>query len=107
MIKKIAVRGGHNFQATGASALIDETKVKDSLIQALRTKGYDVIDVIPGNCDVLTNLEFGVNKAEEFGADLFVSVHFDKAYDHYDGALGHAWVKQRERSSTKTFRYES
>lgn len=97
MIKKIAVRGGHNFQALGASALIDETiedrKVKDSLIQALRAKGYDVIDVTPGNCDVLTDLELGVNKAEEFGADLFVSVHFDKAYDHYEGGLGHAcWI---------------
>ncbi|WP_066875023.1 N-acetylmuramoyl-L-alanine amidase [Clostridium mediterraneense] len=97
MIKKIAVRGGHNFQATGASALIDETtedrKVKDSLIQALRSKGYDVIDVTPGDCDVLTDLELGVNKAEDFDADLFISVHFDKAYDHYEGALGHAcWI---------------
>ena len=36
MIKKVAVRGGHNFEAVGASALIDETtedrKVKDALI---------------------------------------------------------------------------
>ena len=97
MIKKIAVRGGHNFQALGASALIDETtedrKVKDSLIQALRAKGYDVIDVTPEDCDVITDLERGVNKAEEFGADLFVSVHFDKVYDYFDGALGYAcWI---------------
>ena len=97
MIKKIAVRGGHNFQATGASALIDETtedrKVKDAVITGLKENGYDVIDVTPGNCDVITDLEYGVNKAEEFGADLFVSVHFDKAFDSYEGALGHAcWI---------------
>ena len=97
MIKKIAVRGGHNFEATGASALIDETtedrKVKDALINALRSDGYDVIDVTPGNCNVIVDLEYGVNKAEEFGADLFISVHFDKAYDSYEGALGHAcWI---------------
>lgn len=97
MIKKIAVRGGHNFEATGAKALIDETsedrKVKDSLIEALKESGFDVIDVTPGNCDVMTDLEYGVNKAEEFGADLFISVHFDKAYDSYEGALGHAcWI---------------
>lgn len=97
MIKKIAVRGGHNFEAIGASALIDETtedrKVKDALIFYLKQKGYEVIDVTPGNCDVITDLKYGVNKAENFGADLFISVHFDKAYDYYEGALGHAcWI---------------
>ena len=97
MIKKIAVRGWHNFEAIGASALIDETtedrKVKDALIFYLKQKGYEVIDVTPGNCDVITDLKYGVSKAENFGADLFISVHFDKAYDHYEGALGHAcWI---------------
>lgn len=41
MIKKIAVRGGHNFEAVWASALIDETiedrKVKDALISYLNS----------------------------------------------------------------------
>ncbi|HAT4350880.1 TPA: SH3 domain-containing protein [Clostridium perfringens] len=89
---KIAVRGGHNFQAKGASALIDETiedrKVKDSVILNLRKEGHEVLDVTPGNCDVNTDLRYGVNKAEEWGADLFISIHFDKAYDSYNGALG-------------------
>lgn len=97
MIKKIAVRGGHNFQATGAAALIDETtedrKVKDALITYLEIAGYEVIDVTPGNCDVITDLDYGVNKAEAANADLFISIHFDKAYDSYNGALGHAcWI---------------
>ena len=89
---KIAVRGGHNFLAKGASALIDETiedrKVKDSVILNLRKEGHEVLDVTPGNCDVNTDLRYGVNKAEEWGADLFISIHFDKAYDSYNGALG-------------------
>lgn len=94
---KIAVRGGHNFQAKGASALIDETtedrKVKDSVILNLRKEGHEVLDVTPGNCDVNTDLRYGVNKAEEWGADLFISIHFDKAYDTYAGALGTAtWI---------------
>lgn len=89
---KIAVRGGHNFQAKGAYGLIDETtedrKVKDSVILALRNEGHSVLDVTPGNCDVNTDLAYGVNKAEAWGADLFISIHFDKAYDMYEGALG-------------------
>ncbi|MGU8770078.1 N-acetylmuramoyl-L-alanine amidase [Clostridium perfringens] len=89
---KIAVRGGHNFLAKGALGLIDETtedrKVKDSVILNLRKEGHEVLDVTPGNCDVNTDLRYGVNKAEEWGADLFISIHFDKAYDSYNGALG-------------------
>lgn len=89
---KIAVRGGHNFQATGAAALIGETsedrKVKDSVILYLRQEGHQVLDVTPGNCDQITDLRYGVKKAEEWGADLFISIHFDKAYDSYNGALG-------------------
>lgn len=89
---KIAIRGGHNFQSTGAVGLINETiedrKVKDSTIKYLRESGHKVLDVTPGNCDVNTDLAYGVNKAEEWGADLFISIHFDKCYDSYNGSLG-------------------
>ena len=96
-IRKIAVRGGHNFQATGARGIIDETtedrRVKEAVIKYLRQAGYEVLDVTPGNCDVNNDLAYGVNKAENWGADLILSIHFDKAYDKYNGALGHAcWV---------------
>ena len=94
---KIAVRGGHNFQATGASALIDETiedrKVKDSNIEYLRLLGHEVLDVTPGPCDVNTDLAYGVNKANEWGADLFISIHFNKAFTFYNGAIGtEVWI---------------
>lgn len=96
-IKKIAIRGGHNFQAKGASALIDETvedrKVYKATMNYLRECGYSVLDVTPSDCDVNTDLRYGVNKAEEWGADLFISIHFDKCYDNYEGALGTAtWI---------------
>lgn len=89
---KIAVRGGHNFQAKGASGIIDETiedrKVYLALIKYLKSAGHNVIDVTPGDCDVNTDLYLGVEKAESNGVELFLSIHFDKAYDTYNGALG-------------------
>lgn len=92
---KIAVRGGHTEKATGASALIDELtedrKVKDAVIKYLRKLGYEVLDVTPSvnyTSNASTDLAYGVNKANEWGADLFVSIHFNKAYDSYNGALG-------------------
>ncbi|MDC4242706.1 N-acetylmuramoyl-L-alanine amidase, partial [Clostridium tertium] len=62
---KIAVRGGHNFQAIGAVGLIDETtedrKVKDSVIKYLNQLGHTVLDVTPGNMDTNSDLVYGVN----------------------------------------------
>lgn len=92
---KIAVRGGHTELCTGASALIDELtedrKVKDAVVKYLRGLGLDVLDVTPPlnyTSSVSTDLAYGVNKANEWGADLFISIHFNKAYDNYNGALG-------------------
>ena len=94
-IKKIAVRGGHTEKATGASALIDELtedrKVTAAVIKYLRELGNEVLDVTPPvnyTSDEYEDLAYGVNKANEWGADLFVSFHFNKAYDSYNGALG-------------------
>lgn len=94
---KIAIRGGHNFLSIGARALIDEVtedrKVKDSVIKYLKIAKHDVLDVTPGDIDYNSDLAFGVNKANSWGADLFVSIHFNKAYHSYKGALGtEAWV---------------
>ena len=91
---KIAVRGGHVPKVTGARGLIDELtedrKVKDSVIKYLRQLGNDVLDVTPpDNTSTLNgDLSYGVNKANNWGADLFVSIHFNKAYDIYNGCLG-------------------
>lgn len=93
-IKKIAVRGGHCPKVTGASALINELtedrKVKDAVIKYLKQLGYEVLDVTPPDNTRTSSadLAYGVNKANDWGADLFVSIHFNKAYDSYNGALG-------------------
>ena len=91
---KIAVRGGHVPKFTGASKFIDELtedrKVKDSTINWLKQLGCEVLDVTPpDNTSTLNgDLSYGVNKANNWGADLFVSIHFNKAYDIYNGCLG-------------------
>lgn len=89
---KIAIRGGHNPGATGARAIIDELtedrKVKDAVIKYLKELGHSVLDVTPGNCNVNADLKFGVDKANSWGADIFISIHFNKAYSNYNGALG-------------------
>lgn len=89
---KIAVRGGHNFLATGCSGLIDETtedrKVKDSVIKYLNQLGHTVLDVTPGNMDTNSDLVYGVSRANNWGADLFISIHFNKAYNNYNGKIG-------------------
>ena len=91
---KIAVRGGHVPKVTGASKFIDELtedrKVKDSVIKYLRQLGCEVYDVTPNDNTPTLNSElaYGVNRSNILGADLFISIHFNKAYDHYNGALG-------------------
>lgn len=35
-----------------------------------------------------SDLIYGVNKANNWGADLFISIHFNKAYNSYNGKIG-------------------
>lgn len=103
---KIAVRGGHNPGATGARALIDELtedrKVKDSVIKYLKVLGHSVLDVTPiSNLNSANDLAYGVNKANDWGADLFISIHFNKCYDSYNGALGSEVCVYKENSTAK------
>ena len=91
---KIAVRGGHCPKVTGARGLIDELtedrKVKDAVIKYLKELGHSILDVTPPDTTNTSSadLAHGVNKANEWGADLFVSIHFNNAYSSYNGALG-------------------
>ena len=91
---KIAVRGGHCPKIPGCSKFIDELtedrKVKDSVIKYLRMLGHDVLDVTPPDNVNTSNsdLAYGVNTANTWNADLFVSIHFNKAYDIYNGTIG-------------------
>ena len=91
---KIAIRGGHCPKATGAKGIIDELtedrKVKNSVIKYLKQLNHDVLDVTPpdNTTSLIGDLYYGINKANKWGCDLFVSIHFNKAYGSYNGTLG-------------------
>ena len=91
---KIAIRGGHCPNISGANGIIDELtedrKVKDSVINYLRQLGCDVLDVTPSDntTNLIEDLYYGINKANKWSADLFISIHFNNAYNSYNGALG-------------------
>lgn len=91
---KIVVRGGHCPKVPGASGILDELtedrKVKDAVIKYLKQLGHEVLDVTPPDSTSTSSadLAYGVNKANEWGADLFASIHFNKAYNSYNGAIG-------------------
>ena len=71
--------------------LTEDRKVKDAVIKYLRELGHEVLDVTPPvNYTSISSkdLSYGVNKANSWGADLFVSIHFNKAYNSYNGAIG-------------------
>ena len=91
---KIAVRGGHCPNVPGSRGIIDELKedrlVKNAVIKYLNQMGVSVLDVTPpdSTSSSSADLSYGVNKANNWGADLFVSIHFNNAYSSYNGALG-------------------
>lgn len=91
---KIAVRGGHCPNVPGSRGIIDELKedrlVKNAVIKYLNQMGVSVLDVTPpdSTSSSSADLSYGVNKANNWGANLFVSIHFNNAYSTYNGALG-------------------
>ena len=92
---KIGVRGGHHRTCTGAvgiiSELAEDRKVKDAVIKYLKAEGHTVVDCTPPDnmiFNVSQDLCYGVNKANNNNVDLFVSIHFNNYYKHYEGSLG-------------------
>lgn len=89
---KIAIRRGHNRQATGSVGIVNEVIENENIlaptIKYLKQLGHEVLDVSPGNMNSDNDLAYGVRKANEWGADLFFSIHNNKAYSSYNGAIG-------------------
>ena len=77
---KIAIRGGHNPGVPGAHGILDEVaedrKYYKSVMNHLLAMGHAVLDVTPGSTSTSAeDLTYGVKKANDWGADLFVSCH--------------------------------
>lgn len=89
---KIAIRRGHNRQATGSVGLVNEVIENENIlaptIKYLKQLGHEVLDVSPSDMTSASDLAYGVKKANDWGADIFVSIHCNKAYDTYNGAIG-------------------
>lgn len=101
------LRGGHNYQSPGAHAIIDEViedrNVCAAGISYLRAAGDTAIDGTPGNCSVNVDLKYGTDKANNAKANIFVPIHFNKAFDKYVGAIGsEVWVNPKNPISVAT-----
>ena len=85
---KVAVRGGHTPSCTGASCIINEVtedrRVCAAIIEKFRAYGADVLDVTPpDNYDTVSKeIVYGVAQANTWGADIFISCHFNNCYDY-------------------------
>lgn len=92
---KLAIRKGHNESARGAKAILDEvtenTKVlNEFLVLAKEIKNLEVLNCSAPKSVTTVNgdLRYGVDKANSWGADAFVSIHFNKVYSNYKGTIG-------------------
>lgn len=91
---KIGGRSGHNPLAAGACGLVAETTEDRKIFLASKKyleKYHTFIECYPGNMPgVNEELMWGINKANDKynTVDFFYSVHLNKAYDSYNGAIG-------------------
>ena len=91
-MSRIAHRGGHTKASTGASALLDELTEDRNLIRtvvSLLAQYNEMVNCQP--CEQTaypSELGYGITIANNNNADLFFSIHLNKAYNAYDGALG-------------------
>ncbi|MGL4730313.1 MAG: N-acetylmuramoyl-L-alanine amidase [Clostridium sp.] len=103
---KIGGRSGHNPKAIGAVGLVNEVTEDRKIFSA--SKGYlqkkhTFISCYPGEMNgVNKELMWGINRANENKVDLFYSVHLNKAYNRYDGAIGtEIWLHPSCNQDTK------
>jgi hypothetical protein len=89
---KYAGRAGHNPKCEGATALLNEV-IEDRKIFYASKKYLSIantfIDVTPAPISGESNdLNYGIKMANDNSADIFYSVHLNKCYNAYNGAIG-------------------
>lgn len=104
-MSKIAGRPGHNELCRGAKAILDEV-IEGRKIFSASKKYLEIrhtfIDCTPTPvASQSQDLAAGVNKANNNNADFFYSVHLNKAYNSYDGAIGaEIWLYPKASQET-------
>lgn len=86
------IRGGHTKASTGANGILNELdenrKIYPEVIKLL-SQFNEVHDATPDeSVPYPYELSYGIRLANNVNADLFASIHFNKCYDTFDGALG-------------------
>ncbi len=76
------IRGGHNYGVPGASGIVDEViddrKYYPLIVNKLAREGFQMQDVTPVRTNTTgEDLAFGVDKANTFGSDFFISCHLN------------------------------
>lgn len=93
---RIAVRRGYQRtgEDLGAIGLLREVDAAEDyymeLIKELKALGHEVLDVTPpeANRSLEDSIQYGVKKANDWGADLYISCQTNNFYYRYKGALG-------------------
>ena len=104
-MSKIAGRPDHNELCRAAKTIHDEV-TEDRKIYAASKKYLETrhtfIDCTPTPvASQSQDLAAGVNKANNNNADFFYSVHLNKAYNNYDGAIGaEIWLYPKASQET-------
>jgi N-acetylmuramoyl-L-alanine amidase len=102
---KVALRAGHSLDAPGASSsLMDEVTedrlVYKSVMKYLQNAGVEVVDCTQNSGSVNSELVTGIQIANNSNADIGASIHFNKAYDSYNGAIGsEVWLNPNNSTS--------
>lgn len=85
-------RGGHTKASPGASALLDELtedRILDTKVATLLAQYDRMVSMQPPeNVPYPAELSYGIRVANATKADLSYSIHLNKAFNSYDGALG-------------------
>lgn len=88
-MNKLAYRMGHTKGSCGAIGILKENDITRSisphLVKLLSNK-FKILDVQPNdNYTYPAELSYGINKANEYGADYFVSLHANSATPSANG----------------------
>lgn len=89
---RIGIRAGHTTKSCGSSGILNENvearRVKDEVIKILNNYA-EIVDLQPDEKMSYPNeLMKGIEIANDSNLDLAFSIHFNNAYNSYEGAIG-------------------